>query len=289
MSQTPGRILVTADLHFSLYRTGDACVRELASRVCESDADVFVIAGDIADTDLGMFDQCLRLFDGFEGRKLLVPGNHDLWTDAGSSSDRYHTLLPQAAQRCGFHMLDTGPVVLGDVGFIGSIGWYDYSMRSPHLEATTQQYRDKSMPGLCSWNDRTYVKWDLEDEEFVQICLDQLQRDYREVESGVRHVVAVLHHLPFTDLLYGRVPPALEFCKAYMGSVRFGELLTSMPKVDYVFCGHRHGVGVCRRGGLTALVAGGEYTLKRLLDLDLATGEYTYEEFAATSMERSEK
>ncbi|MDP6439828.1 MAG: metallophosphoesterase [Candidatus Brocadiia bacterium] len=281
MSQDPNKLLATSDLHYTLYRTGDACTRELAARVCESDAGVFVIAGDVGVVEPDSFLDCLRLFEGFRGLRFLVPGNHDLWVDSGSSREKYERLLPLAAESCGFHMLDCGPVLHGSTAFIGTIGWYDYSLRNPELGLSTEQYRSKSMPGHCVWNDGKYVKWDLDDEEFLELCIQGLERHYREVEARAEDVVVVLHHLPFADLLYGPASRPLEFCRAYMGSRRLGELLASLPKVRYVICGHRHGQAVCERDGLTALVAGSEYKMKRLIELDLDSGGYSFTDFPA--------
>ena len=272
MSSSPRKVLMTADLHYGLYRTGDAATRELARRVCASDADAFIIAGDVAGSEPEAFAECLGLFRSFRGTRLMVPGNHDLWTRAGCSRHKYQTALPRLARQCGFRMLDSGPVALGDVAFIGSVGWYDYSMRNPDLGLTDEHYRAKSLPGICTWNDLRYVRWTLEDEEFLALCLGRMEEHYRQVEGRAECVVAVLHHLPFPELLYDCRSVAPEFCRGFMGSTRLGDLLLRLPKVRHALCGHRHGQGACRRDGVHALVAGSEYHMKRLVELDLAAG-----------------
>jgi predicted phosphohydrolase len=252
---------------------------ELAQRVCESDADAFVIAGDVADINLENFEACLRVFDAFKGLKLLVPGNHDLWTTSGSSMEKYQTLLPRIAEACGFSMLDAGPAVLGDAAFIGNIGWYDYSFRNPEMGLSTEDYRYKALPGVCSWNDSIYINWDLDDEEFTEMCLRKLRQHYSQVEPRVKRVVAVLHHVPFAELLYGPSSRPLEFCRAYLGSERFGHLLLRCEKVRYVICGHRHGRDGFHKGKLRAFVVGSEYETKSLMELDLRSGEHSYIDF----------
>jgi len=262
-------VLATADLHYGLYPAGDRATEELARHVCDSSADALVIAGDLADVDVENLAACLELFNAFDGLKLLVPGNHDLWTISGSSEQIYREELPRVAREAAFHVLDTGPVVRGDLAFIGSIGWYDYSFRNPHLGLSTEDYRRKSIPGLCSWNDRRYVRWDMEDEEFTELCLSTLRRHYSRIEPKVDRVVCVLHHVPFAGLLYETGDVPLEFCRAYMGSERFGQLLLRSEKVCYVICGHRHGVATCQEDALKAFVVGSDYSHKRLLELDL--------------------
>ncbi|MFO7957741.1 MAG: metallophosphoesterase [Candidatus Brocadiia bacterium] len=275
MNGDPERILVTADLHFGLYTAGDECNLKLAEFVRHSDADVFALCGDVADADTDCFKACLDLFASFRGLKLLVPGNHDLWTAGSDSAEKYRKVLPALAADCGFSMLDTGPEVAGRFGFIGNIGWYDYSFRNKQLNVPLHQYEDKELPGVCVWNDSRFIDWDMTDREFTDKCVRKLLSAYRAVEERVHTVIALLHHVPFEELLYDHSNAAFEFCRAYMGSERFGRLLLDCPKVRYVFCGHRHGPDETQINGTRAFTIGSEYQMKRLIDLDLTTGEHT--------------
>ncbi|MHC4480902.1 MAG: metallophosphoesterase family protein, partial [Planctomycetota bacterium] len=214
MPEEPKRLLVTADLHFGLYPTGDGCVLELARCVARSGADVFAIAGDVADADTDYFSACLDLFATFKGQKLLVPGNHDLWSTGAGSQKKYRDVLPSIARDCGFQMLDAAPVTIGGVGFIGSIGWYDYSFRNRELNVNLQQYERKELPGVCTWNDVRFIDWEFSDAEFSEKCLGRLTTAYRSIEPQVHTVVALLHHVPFKELLYGSSSAAMEFCRA---------------------------------------------------------------------------
>jgi len=269
------RLLVTGDLHFGLYPAGDACVLELAEFVRGSGADAFAVAGDLADAETEYFRACLDLFASFKGLKLLVPGNHDLWSAGVGSEKKYREVLPAIASDCGFKMLDAEPVILGGIGFIGSIGWYDYSFRNPELNISMEQYEAKRLPGVCTWNDGQFIDWETPDAEFTEKCLRKLQVAYRSVEARVHTVVAVLHNVPFRELLYPQASAAFEFCRAYMGSERTGRLLEECRKVRYVFCGHRHGPEHVKVGHIDAFVVGSEYFLKRLVELNLTTGEHS--------------
>lgn len=279
MSRTIRKVLATADLHWQLYSTGDACTLDLVEYVSDSDADALAIAGDVADRDPAEFEECLRLFDDFRGLKMVVPGNHDLWTNEGDSREKHRSILPRLARDCGFRYLDRGPVLHGDVAFIGNVGWYDYSFRNTEIGLSLEDYRRKSVPGRCTWNDRHFIQWDFSDEQFTEECLLRLRRHYSEVEEDADHVVCVLHHLAFRDLLYPEASFALEFCRAYLGSERFGRLLLRCPKVRYVICGHRHGRDSHRENGLESFVVGGEYRKKQLLELDLEHETHRYVEF----------
>jgi len=275
-------MLVTADLHFGSYDDGDECTRRLAEDVCASDADVFALAGDVAEKELEDLEQCLSLFEDFDGLKLFVPGNHDLWTTGHSSYLKYARDMPDLATKCGFHMLDVGPRVMGRTGFVGSVGWYDYSMRREDLEYTEEDYAKKTLPGVGTWNDLNFVHWDYTDYEFTEYCCRRLCHHYRAVEDRVDSVVAVLHHLPFRELLYGETGnEGLELCRAYMGAESLGEQLLRWPKLQYCVCGHRHGVSEVEKDGVRTFVIGSTYHKKRLLTLDLATGEYEAREYVS--------
>jgi predicted phosphohydrolase len=273
-------VLATADLHWQLYPTGDACTLDLRDYVCSSDADAFVIAGDVADRDPAEFKECLLLFKAFDGLKMVVPGNHDLWTENGDSAEKHRTILPKLARQCEFHYLDRAPLVRGDVAFIGNVGWYDYSFRNTDIGLSLEDYERKSVPGRCTWNDRHFIQWDFSDQQFTEECLLRLRRHYSEVEDEVEQVVCVLHHLAFQDLLYPETSFPLEFCRAYLGSERFGRLLLRCPKVRYLICGHRHGRDSHQENGLESFVVGGEYRKKQVLEINLEEDTHRYIEFS---------
>ncbi|MFB3893535.1 MAG: hypothetical protein ACE15C_16100 [Phycisphaerae bacterium] len=114
------RILVTADLHYDIARSRPSA-REVASRACAAGGDALVLVGDTAGAELGPLRDCLGLFAGFAGRKLLVPGNHCLWRRAGDDSlDRYERIIPQTARECGFDVLDYQPAILRGACGVGS-------------------------------------------------------------------------------------------------------------------------------------------------------------------------
>lgn len=277
----PRGLLVTADLHYGSYPEGDECTRRLAREVCASGAEVFALAGDAAGVGPGPLQECLELFQDFSGLKLFVPGNHDLWTDGGSSYRKYTETLPRLTAGRGFHMLDVAPRVVGRTGFVGNVGWYDYSLRRRDLGVPAAEYARKTKPGVGTWMDLNFINWSYSDAEFTDLCVRTLSRHYRDVEGRADRVVAILHHLPFRELLYGETgDEALEFCRAYMGSERLGRLLLDWPALRYCVCGHRHGPDSVRKEGLRAYVAGSGYRTKRLLRLNLDSGEHEYREFA---------
>ena len=143
------KILITADLHYDVRRSRKPA-EDLARRVCETPGDVLVLLGDSAGADLDVFRQCLHMFADFPGRKLLVPGNHCLWRHHKETSlQRYEELIPALAKEESFTVLDRQPVLLGKTALLGSIGWYDYSLREESLGIPLDFYREKISPGAA--------------------------------------------------------------------------------------------------------------------------------------------
>ena len=281
------RLIVTADLHYEFgeYRPR---VDALAAEICRTGADALAIAGDTFAHDLSVLERCLRLFDGFRGEKLLIAGNHDLWTRSGDSFDLYERLIPQAAAACGFHDLDKGERVVGDVGFAGTIGWYDYSFRDESIGVPNRFYEAKAAPGYALgspefrhlferaddlsaaalkahslWMDGRMIRWSLDDRRFTQLTLERLEAQLAVLEPRVRTIVAITHHVPFAEMLRRKSDPTWAFGNAFMGSVGLGETLLRHEKVSHAVFGHSHTRERRTVGRIDALNVGCTYKMKR--------------------------
>ncbi len=290
------RILITSDLHYDVVRSGEP-TREMARDVLRIDGDALVLLGDSAGRDLSVLRQCLRLFAGFGGRKLLVPGNHCLWCNPGETSiQRYENLLPALAAEEGFHMLDRGPVVLDSrVGLAGSIGWYDYSLREDYLNIPEAFYRAKVSPGaaarleehealfdahrhtldersldiIARWMDGTHAKLGMSDEQFLDRLIARLDQQLLDLSATVERIVVFLHHLPFAELVPRDRPDRFAFAAAFMGSRRLGELLREYPKISDVYCGHSHWPMRVWVGGMNVVSVGSTYKEKHMEVLEI--------------------
>jgi predicted phosphohydrolase len=288
-------IVVTADLHYNIPRSREPA-RRLAADACGSGGDALVLVGDTAGADTAPLRDGLRLFADFPGRKLLVPGNHCLWCRDGEDSlQRYERVLPEVAAEEGFALLDHEPVVLGDVGLVGSIGWYDYSFREESLGIPEPFYRAKVAPGAAEalpehrqlveahrpqlderqyalgarWMDGAHVRLPMSDEQFLARLCDTLERQMEHLARRAERIVAFVHHLPFRELVPRNRPDRFAFAAAFMGSERLGEVLLAQPKLTHVYCGHSHWPGRCRLGGVEVVNVGSTYRDKRLEILEL--------------------
>lgn len=236
----------------------------MAREICERGGDALVLAGDIAGRNLGSFRACLDLFASFPGARFFLAGNHDLWSPPEGSAARYERVLAEVGAECGFSYLEHGPAWVGDVALVGTVGWYDYSLRDESLVGVPlRHYERKQWPNVSSWNDRHWIDWHWSDTEFTEICLANLSHQLDLVRDEARSIAAVMHHLPFAELVTRRRgDDAWAFCNAFMGSSAFGQMLLDEDKVGTLFCGHSHHRCDRRIGHLRAISNGSNYEKK---------------------------
>ena len=256
------KVVVTADIHFGVGNN-QHIIKNLAKRIIKTNADVLILAGDTFHFKQQHLIDCLKLFDTFKGDKLFVPGNHDLWTNSSDSLVLYEKILPKIVKQCGFHYLDQKPFIKGDVGFVGNIGWYDYSFKDSSLLIPERYYLDKRWPNVVTWNDGRYVHLNMSDAAFTKKLNDKLKRHLASVSRQVNTIICAFHHVPFTELLRTRHTSIDKFLTAFSGSRQTGEIIKSFPKVKFVFCGHTHQKKKALFNGITAVNIGSDYLRKR--------------------------
>ncbi|GAG29245.1 unnamed protein product, partial [marine sediment metagenome] len=197
--------------------------------------------------------------------------------------------LPAVCRGHGFHLLDSGPVLVGEVALVGSVGWYDYTFKDQTLNIPLRFYEAKLAPGAAArretythlvdghgdltpemleistyWMDGVRVRLPVSDIEFTERLVARLRTHLEEVKDSARTIVAVLHHLPFAELVKRNLGVGnWQFANAFMGSERFGELLLESPKVRHAFCGHSHSPSRVTHGALTCTNIGCTYVHKR--------------------------
>jgi 3',5'-cyclic AMP phosphodiesterase CpdA len=278
------RLAVTADLHWGLDPRGDAATRELALKVAELAPDALAIAGDVGEDRA--FGECLSLFRSLGCDRLVVPGNHDVWTRTTdpTSTALYREHLPRLAGEAGFHYLDHGARVFGELALVGSMNWYDYSFADPAVELehpdAQQMYRAKRFPNGIH-NDGRYVRFGMTDEAFTAEVVERFLQDLTGLPTTVEHVVTLQHHPPVRELFYPTplVSTYQRFWLAYTGNRRMADAVLSDARIRTVICGHTHAACTADVAGKRCVNIGGDYHFKRLLLLDTATGAEEWWEF----------
>src|SRR3989344_5149146 len=131
------RVAITADIHYAVGNN-QRIVRNFSKKIIRTKADVLVLVGDTFAFNQKLLVECLTLFAPFKGDKLFVAGNHDLWTQGTNSLEIYENVLPRIVKQYGFHYLDQKPFTKGEVGFVGNIGWDDYSFKDKNKPIPSQ-------------------------------------------------------------------------------------------------------------------------------------------------------
>lgn len=281
-------IVATADLHLNITRSREPTLR-LAEAICQLEADVLMVLGDVGGHDVGIVSECLHLFDRFAGRKFFVAGNHDIWVGPGGDSwRRFEEELPACCRDADFHPLDQSPAVVDGVGFAGSVGWYDYSFRPAALGVPLRFYQAKTAPGAADrlggyehlltrrddiaedafligtrWMDGEHVRLPMSDLVFTQMLLERLQGHLDELAPRCEQIVVGMHHIPFRQMVPTPRRPGFAFGQAFLGSEMFGELLLAYPQVQHVFCGHIHKTLRRQFGHIDCINVGSTYLDKR--------------------------
>ena len=211
------RIAFTSDLHVDITPQNQKLLPYLAEEFRRLEPDVIVLAGDIANT-LGGWEEGLKHFRAINVRKLIIPGNHDVWIESMNALKRgqdsawkYQTALPEYAARFGFHYLPSQPMVLGDIGFAGSLGWYDYSLRDKRLDSVLSEsiYERAQFPE-GEWNDVRKAAWlrdpysgnwkrrrlRVSDVEVCEKMRSELSRDLEKIREQASTLVVAIHTTP---------------------------------------------------------------------------------------------
>ncbi|MBW2220903.1 MAG: metallophosphoesterase [Deltaproteobacteria bacterium] len=250
------KIAFISDLHVDISPESFKLIDHIIDRLFVIKPDIFIIAGDIA-ANTQKFEKTLNKFSSLSCKKLLVAGNHDIWIDSPPSLQRgmhseikYREILPRICKRNDFLYLGLEPHLIDGIGFAGTIGWYDYTLRNKKYDSrfSIETYRNKQYNEKLTWSDRNFAYWmngsgnrRKSDEEVAQEMEDSLQKQITSLNrQGADKIIAVTHHVPFSKILFypNRLP--FDFFSAFMGSEGLGNIILGESIVTHTICGHSH-------------------------------------------------
>ena len=241
------RILVAGDLHYQ-PTTRPAYV-EFAAWVRDQAPDCFILAGDVGHP-LRLFRRGLDLFAGLACHRLFIAGNHDLYCGEHDSRTLWQRILPQAVQDAGFTWLEATTCQLGDVGICGTLGWYDYSARAPHLPFDATDYR--RLKPLFN-HDADYINWPWSDRAMARYLARGFASRLAALEQNptVGRIVVVTH-MPIFPVALPDYPESERYSvqRAFLGNFTLGETVRGAAKVSNVVSGHLHRGGAWQVQGL---------------------------------------
>ncbi len=234
------RILITADLHYRPAQRG--LFLDFAQRVSAQRPDCFIIAGDVGHP-LRLFRRALQLFAGLTCPRLLIAGNHDLYRGEFGSHDLWQTQLPHVTRSEGFLWLEEGNWRQQAVAVCGTLGWYDYSARAPHLPYTSDEYR--ALKRLVN-HDADFIDWPWSDIAMARFLQRGFERRLAALEAdpAVERIVVVTHWPIFAESAPPRPQSAFwSLLSAYLGNFTLGATVRRARKVRHVVSGHIHRPG----------------------------------------------
>ncbi len=230
------RIAITANL---LYTPGrHDMLSRMAERMMKERPDVLILAGNLG-VGATHFADALTLFDGADCQRLLIAGNQDLWcpVDRIQSDELWASHLPAAADQHGFHWLEGGNIILDEIGFCGTLAWYDYSGRDAELGYSAEQYEE--LKGLVS-EDARFIQWHYTDRQFsAMLAAAFADRLHTLVHRGDVTDVVVVTFFPVFGLAKYIDANDIQarFRSAFESNINLGRIIAPKEKVRYVISG----------------------------------------------------
>jgi predicted phosphodiesterase len=183
---TPMKLLILSDLHLEFSNLSFA----------DTEADVIILAGDIANSDHGIH-WARTVWPTKE--IIYVAGNHEFY---GYNRLEVLARLRIASRETGVHFLDNEEVVINGVRFLGATLWTNFKLFGEDI------YMDCMLEGESNLNDFRVIK----EGERNFSALDSINLHNASVawltkairEPFDEKTVVVTHHLPSADSVVAR-------------------------------------------------------------------------------------
>ncbi len=225
------KLIAISDLH---YDEAEEKAEQGIENVIQNDSDVLLVGGDIARTKETLHI-ALDQLKQFPGVKLAYLGNHELRALEESVLGEHYQEMGSLFRQYGFHLLDEQPFLYRRIGFVGNVGWFDYSLyRGDHLE----EERKKA----DSYFVEKYDSNGMGPREFTEHCVARVKSQILSLEGRCDSIYLGIHHIAFPEFLKYGHSRLYDFKNLIMGSDRLRHLYEH-PKVKAGFCGHTHRSG----------------------------------------------
>ena len=282
---TPGKILITSDLHLdSSADGGRGTLDQVRSRFLQSNAGVLLVAGDFGVAERAEeWMAGLRKAAGQEAEVVICLGNHDHWLQGDvegclSPEEVREKFWRPACAAHRIHCLDFGNVNLPAIVLCGGYAHYDFGFKDPDVHAdsrhpTYADYQKGSFGGLVYPDMDRIPGLALADEAGRQT--KAISRRLSAACDNGKPVLFATHTIPFASLnTREEARGSLQrFFDAYSGNSAIGSLLSAMASsVALAVSGHTHcRTPVLRIHGIPCLNTGSGPDHLRFLLFDMHT------------------
>ena len=279
------KIVVFSDIHSDINkkRQDSKFLIKLANYIDSISPEVLIVAGDVASSTAEIqhfFEELKLLKIKF---KLYCPGNHDIWVNQKSSDGswiKYKSLLPDLCNIYGWHFLPNNPKIIDRTAFVGTMGWYDYSMRNikwdDRINLTTYENKTNPITG-STWMDREFAKFgNYNDKKLSYYFNSDLIDNLNKIGISIKHpdfqnnqisekinlkfntIICTSHFVPFKEFIKSSGSLNWDYFNAFMGNLTLGEIINLIPN-EYrriSLFGHTHFPQYSRvNGGVEAYCA----------------------------------
>jgi len=237
-------VIGLSDLHFGKAGWNtfpQSCIDKAQASV--DHATVLYYGGDLCEPDpadpLGKLREALRGLSNIPADvRLFVAGNNDLQCLRGPL-ESYAEELSELLSEYGFHVLDERPKVVGNVAFVGNIGWYDGSLwRSGG--GTREQVFEKAEAYFRMCYGHRAPGWS--SSQFFKLCQARIRAHLTSVlaDPRVEQVVLGTHFVPSSRFcLYGN-SERYDYLNFFMGYDAARQGYFRHEKIVLGFTGHTH-------------------------------------------------
>ncbi len=246
------KIVTVSDLHIGKDSWGRFGL-EKAAAAAEIEADVLYFGGDLAEPDKDdpqkgwkCFKQGLELLARSSAKKkLFTLGNNDLEQLQKAKLTEHYEEMRTRVNEYGFHLLDDTPSVIGNIAFVGNVGWYNGSLWWKFPEKTDfpndkEQIKREAQRYFCEQEFAGKLPEGFTPDHFYEHCRERLIKHLDEVHANgnVEAVVLGIHFVPTKHFVKGD-NPEFAFLNWYMGAEEHAEHY-QREKVVLGFTGHTH-------------------------------------------------
>lgn len=226
------KLLICSDLHVDVNKqmTNTDIIPIFIEACKKRNPDAIIIAGDLTGNAQDSLRVIVQIKEEVKVPVYFVPGNHDIWVSGDkktSSWDSYHLLLKDQSSLLQHEIENEHSVV------IGAMSWYDYSFGPMSIYNNEFARKKKKY-----WADAYYAIWSQSDQSLCDQMIEQLKEKLEKHKE--KNVILINHYLPYEDFITVKGSYEWNFCNAYMGSKKLGELIDSYPNISTVVFGHTH-------------------------------------------------